>query len=114
MTDEQIQKSKRLQYLKQRSEEINPWREKALHKLLTDAAPRIASLGTKFYKGCGFHYGLVQSLGNLIAGLSVSFDPCMNWLEKNEEENNIWHVRQVCVERLFKDIARAEKDVVEV
>ena len=62
-------KVQRLHYLLAREPEINRWRERALRKLLPDAAPRLAVLSNTLYAGCGFHYGMLNQLGKLISVL---------------------------------------------
>ena len=105
-------KVQRLHYLLAREPEINRWRERALRKLLTDAAPRLAVLSNTFYAGCGFHYGMLNQLGKLIYELSVSFQPCMNWVDKNWEEYHVYQVRKIVASGLFKDIRKAEKSAI--
>jgi hypothetical protein len=102
----------RLHYLLSREPEINRWRERTLHKLLVDAAPRIDALSRTFYEGCGFHYEMLNQLGNLIRGLSVAFQPHMNWVDKNWEEYQVWQVRKVVASGLFNDIRKAEKSAI--
>ena len=108
MTPEQQDKSRRLHRLLGRKEEINSWRKNALENLLLNIGPRICKLNGKNYKGCGFHYGKVQSFGKLVNDLAIGFDPCMNWLEKNEEDEIIWEVRMILYEGLIEDIEAAE------
>ena len=111
MTPEQEEKSKRLHYLLNESVEINKWRRKMLYKLMTDIAPRIAKIGQTGYTGCGFHYEKVHQVGRLINELAIGFNPCMNWLEKNEEELPMWIVRRVIAEELIKDVVKVERSL---
>ncbi len=104
MTQEQKNRSKRLHRLLDRAKEINKWRVDALEHLLTEVGPKLHKIGNKGYTGCGFHYGKVQSFGRLVAELAISFQPSMNWLEKCEEEEHLWIVREVVYENLVKEI----------
>lgn len=108
MTLEQQDKSRRLKRLLDRKEEINSWRKKALENLLLNIGPRIQKLGEKCYYGCGFHYGKVQSFGKLVADLALGFNPCMNWLEKNEEEEMTWEIRMILYDGLIEDVEECE------
>ena len=60
----------------------------------------------------GFHYGMLNQLGKLIYELSVSFQPCMNWVDKNWEEYQVYQVRKIVASGLFKDIRKAEKSAI--
>ena len=99
----------RLHRLLREAPAINAWRERALHRLLSDIGPRIDRLSRRFYCGCGFHYSKLQDFGKLVAALAIHFDPSMNWLEKNEEENLLWVSRQVFVECLIRSVKEAER-----
>ena len=44
----------------------NEFVKKAKQQLLTDIGPRIAKLGQSGYTGCGFHYHMEQTFGDLV------------------------------------------------
>jgi len=111
ITSSHEEKVQRLQRLIAESKKINSWRERTLHSVLTTLAPRIDKLNNQCYMGCGFHYNLVQTLGKIISELAISFEPTMNWLEKNEEEEITWMIIKVKTNGLFKQVAKAEASI---
>ena len=81
------------------------WR-KAVNVRLPGIAIRVFALRDKFYMGCGFHWGLERTLGNVIAGIN-NYDA--------DYHNGIDGVsRQVLLEwlgeSLFSDVVKAEQD----
>lgn len=74
------------------------WCRRTLETLLTDVAPRVASLGRTGYYGCGFHYDKVQQLGSLIRTLAIP--PDYEVFERL--------ILEVKCEGLFKETAQAE------
>lgn len=104
----QEERSRRLSYYIAEAEKYEGWRRKAQKRLLSDFAPRVASLGETGYRGCGFHYGMEQTLGKLVVSLSMPWQPCMNWLDNCPEESTTALISQVIFRSLEKQIAEAE------
>jgi hypothetical protein len=88
----------RLHRLIKKAKKINAWRERTLHNLLTKVAPKIAAMHD------GYNYVRIQTLGNVLFELALPFQPCMNWLKKNEEEEIGYIITKVKVEHLIKGL----------
>jgi hypothetical protein len=93
------------------AEKYNKWADRAKDFLLSNIGPRLAKLGRTGYSGCGFHYGLEQTFGRLIDGLSLNWDPCANWCENIERDRMKGMGLQVSYRLLLKSVRKAERSV---
>jgi hypothetical protein len=93
------------------ADEYNKWRDRARMRLLTDIAPRIGKLSTRMYMGCGFHYGMEQTLGRLINDLALPTQWCANWCAKIPEQQIKMIITQVSVGMLIEQVRKAEQSV---
>jgi hypothetical protein len=93
------------------AERYNAWRDKATDRLLTDYGPRIAALNKVFYMGCGFHYGLEQEFGRLIAALALPWQPCANHCKQIEDDWTNSIINKVLYRGVVRSIVRAEHSI---
>jgi hypothetical protein len=74
------------------------WRRRARNNLPT-LAQRVFALRTKHYPGCGFHWAVERSLGNVVAVLNDYDTPFTIGRQISAE---------IALEGLYRDVAKAE------
>lgn len=81
-----------------RDEKAERWRKRALKNLPT-LAQRVFTLRTRHYPGCGFHWAMERTLGNVLAVF-------------NDYDSPFTVARQIgaeiALEGLYRDVAKAE------
>src|ERR1700674_3822949 len=82
----------------------NDWRDRARMRLMTNIAPRVAKLSTQFYMGCGFHYGIEQSLGHVIRELALPVQFSANHCAKIPEYQFKMMNIKISVEMLIQNV----------
>jgi len=106
------EKCKQLHWYIERCREFCLFRDMAQEVLMNNLAPRIYALSQKFYMGCGFHYTLEQTLGNLIKSLAICDSPStinMNDYDHLIDKYSMWVVYEVLFEGLCEDVIEAEE-----
>ena len=89
----------------------NEFVKKAKQQLLTDIGPRIAKLGQSGYTGCGFHYHMEQTFGDLVKAMALPWQPCASHLDKVEDDSVNAILTEVLFEGLVADVVKAEATV---
>ena len=93
---------------KKEADEFTEWR-KEVNEKLPELSRKIFALRSVMYKGCGFHWSLEKSLGSVIREIN-NYDAGSGYYhDKDCVCNRI--VLKVCVEHLFEDVERIEKEI---
>lgn len=106
------EKIKRLNYFREDCSHHCLFEDMAREVLMTNLAPRIYALSSKFYPGCGFHYSLEQQLGTLIKAFALGDSPNtldMNDYSKLRDKAASWCVNEVIFEGLCEAVIEAEE-----
>ncbi len=80
------------------------WR-KRVNKSLPKLADRVFTLRSRFYSGCGFHYGMEKNLGRAIAQ-NNDYDSHLTW--------DRMILEKVILEQLYQSVKEAEKSADEL
>ena len=99
---------------KWQQESFSAWRKK-VNKRIPEVAAKVFSFRKVCYTGCGFHWSLEKSLGNLIACIN-DYDSPLDMRQsyyhgKEAPFNQI--ILKVKVKMFFKDVAEIERKLKE-